>query len=68
MKIYVITISVAFLSTLATTISTTFVQALDRQIPDFGLNVFRVLGPAAMVLPFIIKVHNTVLLIEFKIW
>ena len=56
MKAVILTVIIAFIASLAMTISATFVQALNRSIPDFELNFFRSLGPTFMVLPYIIKV------------
>ena len=56
MNAVIITVTVGFIAALASTVSTTFVQALDRSIPDFELNFFRSVGPILMVLPILIKV------------
>ena len=56
MKAVCITIILGFIAGLASTISTTFVQALNRSIPDFQLNLIRSIGPLLMVTPVLVKV------------
>ena len=56
MNSVVLAIIIAFIASLAMTISATFAQALNRRIPEFELNVFRSLAAIAMVLQLLIKV------------